>query len=87
MSTICDCEYFKHRARDGADASGEINLEGIRFLEEVRPSVLGQLAKRVGGLFVSFLRAVANSIRETPAEYNARVSRQYKDQPPVNGLR
>jgi hypothetical protein len=86
MGPMSDYEYFKHCVLNAQDASGEINLEGITFPQVVRPRRVRLFAKRCGERLGAFFRLIANSIKETPAEYNARVARRREDHPPVRGL-
>ena len=87
MSTTRDYGSMKYSVLSGMDASGEVNLEGIAFPKASRPSGIRRLARRLGRGIMALLRALAHAIRETPAEYNARMARNFRDQPPVRGLR
>lgn len=85
MSTTSDFEYLKYMALNAAENSGKSNLKEAVFPTEIRPNALYRIVKKIGSLIASFFRLIANSIKETPAEYNARISR-YHDEPRVRGL-
>jgi len=87
MGPMSEFEYLKYSALNEADVSGEINLEGIKFPQEIHSCLISRLARKAGSLIVAFFRTFANSIKETPAEYNAKVARWREERPHVRGLR